>query len=96
MSRRSRLDMYIATLAEIKSGTKLPTRIMFGANLSWVTLQKILERLIINGFIENQQIEGNNKTKNLYTITDKGNHVFGYITRINEIIDINETIEIPI
>lgn len=86
MSRRSRLDLYVATLTEIKSGTSLPTRIMFGANLSWVTLQEILERLIVNGFIENQQIEGNNRTKNTYTITDKGDNALSYINRINELV----------
>jgi len=51
MSRRSRFEMYVDILTEIKRGTGLPTHIMYGSNLSWNPLKNTLEKLVAKGFI---------------------------------------------
>ena len=94
-SRRSRFEIYVDILTEIKNGTVLPTRIMYGANLSWSTLIQTLEKLTTQGLIEEQPIESNKRKKNSYTLTEKGNNFLNYLNRINELIEPQKTVEIP-
>ena len=94
-SRRSRFEIYVDILTEIKNGTVLPTRIMYGANLSWSTLIQTLEKLTAQGLIEEQPIESNKRKKNSYTLTEKGNNFLNYLNRVNELIEPQKTVEIP-
>jgi len=95
MSRRSRFEMYVDILTEIESGTCLPTKIMFGVNMNWKTIKRALEKLIDQGFIEEQSIYGIKRSNRIYTLTERGNNVLKYLKTVNEILE-PETIEIPI
>jgi len=74
-------------LTEIKKGTVLPTRIMYGAKLSWTMLREALETLTALGLIEKQQIEVNKKSKKTYTLTGKGNNVLNYFNLVKELLE---------
>ena len=95
MGRRSRFKIYIDILTEIKSGTVLPTKIMYGANLNWTTLKKALEKLKAKELIQEQPMKINKISKRIYTLTEKGDKVLNYLKKTNEILD-PETTEIPI
>ena len=53
--RRSKLEIYLDVLWIIKNGTKKPTRIMYGANLSWKPLMKNLEFMIKQGLLRKEK-----------------------------------------
>ena len=40
--RRSRFEVHLDVRYTIRNGVKKPTRIMYGANLSWKSLQRVL------------------------------------------------------
>ena len=91
--RRSQLEIYLDVLWTIKKGDKKPTRIMYGANLSWKPLQRILDSMADQGLI-NEFIPKNNKdrrTNTCYELTQKGENVISYFNRAKDLIDI-ETI----
>jgi len=86
-ARRSKLEMYIDILEEIKDGVAIPTRIMYGANLSWKPLQQILK------FLENQELieecqsdDGDKRTKKAYRLTEKGMNVIRYFNKARELV----------
>lgn len=96
MSRRSRFEIYVDTLREIKSGTNLPTNIMFGTKTNWNTIKKTLMELTAKGFIEEHQMEDDKRTKNIYTLTEKGDNVLKYFNMIKDILEPPETVDIPV
>ena len=87
--RRSRFEMYVDTLTEIESGTVLPTNIMHETNLNWNSLKRTLEKLIAQGFIEEQPIDGNKRSKKSYTLTERGDNVLNYLKEANKILAID-------
>lgn len=88
-SRRSKFEIYIDVLTEIKNGIVIPTRIMYGANLSWKPLQRILKSLVSQGLvIEHAKSEGDKRTKKVYEITDKGENVLQYFNRARGLIEL--------
>ena len=87
--RRSSLKIYTEILTEIKNGEVLPTRIMYKTATSWNMLRKILESLKAQGLIENQTLEGNKKSKNTYTITNKGNNALNYLNKVNDVMNLD-------
>ena len=87
--------MYVDVLTEIKSGTGLPTQIMYGTNMSWNPLKNTLGKLVAKGFIEEQPIYGNKISKRIYTLTERGDNVLNYLKTVNKILD-PETTDIPI
>ena len=95
VARRSRFKIYIDILTEIKSGTVLPTPIMYGANLNWTMLKKALEKLKAKELIQEQSMEINKISKSIYTLTEKGDKVLNYLKKVNEILE-PETTDIPI
>ena len=84
--KRSRLEIYADVLTEIKSGTSLTIKIMYGTNLSWRTIKKTLKKLTAQGLIKEQTIKGCKRTKKIYTLTEKGNNALNYINKINELL----------
>jgi predicted transcriptional regulator len=91
--RRSQLEIYLDVLWTIKKGCKKPTRIMYGANLSWKPLKRILESMISQNLI-NEYMPKKNKDKRTnfcYELTNKGENVISYFNRAKDLIDI-ETI----
>lgn len=74
MNRRSRLEMYFDILEAINRGIKLPTRIMYRTNLSWVVLQEMFETLVNGGFIRGEE----GKSSQRYYITEKGKNALSH------------------
>jgi predicted transcriptional regulator len=96
-SRRSRFEMYVDILTEIRSGTVLPTRIMYGANLSWKPLKQILGTLTAQGLIEEQSMDdGDKRTKKFYALTDKGEKVLTYFNRAKGLLELEKAVEINV
>ena len=79
--RRSRLGLYVDILRVVANGTTKPTRILFEARLSWVSMQKAMDFLIENELIMRENIEDDEprrgaardgRLKQRYLITSKG------------------------
>ena len=91
-NRRSKLEIYLDVLKVIKEGTKKPTRIMYGANLSWKLLQGILGSMVTQGLIE--EIDASHsrdkRSNRLYEITQKGESVIRYFERARGLIEVDE------
>ena len=73
-NRRSKLELYLDVLNVIKGGTMKPTRIMYGANLSWKLVQGILSSLVTQGLIDETDLSTSRdkRTNRTYHITKKG------------------------
>jgi predicted transcriptional regulator len=91
-SRRSKLEIYLDVLKVIKQGTNKPTRIMYGANLSWKLLQNILSSLVDQSLIvEIDTSDSRDKrTNTIYDITNKGESVIRYFERAKGLIEVDE------
>ena len=90
-ARRSKFQLSVEVLANIKNGETKPTRIMYSCNLSWKSLKGILANLTEQLLIEEQVVEGKKRSKKLYYITPKGENVLKYYRMVRGLIDI-ETI----
>ena len=91
-NRRSKLEIYIDILEEINGGVVIPTRIMYGANLSWKPLQQILKSLVSQELIVEYTTEDVDKrTKKAYRLTEKGTNVLRYFNKAKELVQ-NERI----
>ena len=87
-NRRSKLEIYIDILEEIDDGVVIPTRIMYGANLSWKPLQQILKSLVSQELIVEYTTEdGDRRTKKAYKLTDKGANVLRYFNKAKELVE---------
>lgn len=85
--RRSKLEIYLDVLEVIRNGTSQPTRIMYGANLSWKPLKKVLGSLVSQGLImEIESKDRDKRTKRSYRITKKGDSVLRYFSRVKELV----------
>ena len=91
-SRRSKLEIYIDVLKEIKSGSTKPTRIMYGSNLSWKLLQGVLNSMVDQGLIEEIDETGSKdkRTNKVYLVTIKGDSVIRYFDRAKGLLDVDE------
>ena len=90
--RRSKLEININILEEIKRGVTIPTRIMYGANLSWKPLQQTLKNLVAQELIvEDMDDGGDKRTKTSYRLTEKGVNVLRYFNKARELVEM-ETI----
>jgi predicted transcriptional regulator len=92
LARRSKLEIYLDVLWTIKNGDTKPTRIMYGANLSWKPLQRILKSMISQGLIEEISPERikDKRTTNYYEITQKGENIIKYFNRAKEFLELEE------
>jgi len=88
-SRRSRFEIYIDVLDEIKNGSNKPTQVMYGANLSWRPLQEILKSLLNQGLIS--EIDGDTRdkrTKVQFELTAKGENVVRYYSKAKSLVEV--------
>ena len=94
--RRSKLEIYLDVLWIIKEGTKKPTRIMYGANLSWKPLQRILDSMISQELITELDATNNRdkRTNICYEITQKGENVIKYFSRAKNLLELEEIAKI--
>jgi len=88
-ARRSKFQLSVEVLGQIKSGEKKPTRIMYSANLSWKSLKEILQSLVSQGLIEENIVSRTSKrSKKRYRITPKGENVLQYYNMVSDLIEI--------
>jgi predicted transcriptional regulator len=88
--RRSRFEIYIDVLIEIMNGSKKPTKIMYGANLSYKPLKEILQSLLEQSLIEEEEGRIRDKrTKVKYTLTQKGVNVIRYYSKAKDLVEIS-------
>jgi predicted transcriptional regulator len=94
--RRSKLEIYLDVLWIIKNGTRKPTRIMYGANLSWKPLQRILDSMIKQDLI--MEIDTSDtrdkRTNTCYEVTQKGENVCMYFNRAKDMIELEEVAKV--
>lgn len=90
-NRRSKLEIYINVLETIKEGTTKPTRIMYGANLSWKLLQGVLDSLIDQGLIDevDQTRSKDKRTSKIYEVTSRGDSVIRYFGHARQLVDVD-------
>jgi predicted transcriptional regulator len=91
-NRRSKLEIYLDVLKVIKDGTTKPTRIMYGANLSWKLLQGILNSMAAQDLIEEIDVSDSRdkRTNTVYQVTTKGDSVIRYFDRAKGLIEVDE------
>jgi len=88
-TRRSRFEIYVDVLSEIKNGSNKPTQIMYAANLSWRPLQDILRSLVSQGLISEIEEEIKDKrTKVQFDLTMKGENVVRYYSKAKSLVEI--------
>ena len=88
-ARRSKFQLSVEVLGQIKSGENKPTRIMYSANLSWKSLKEILQSLVSQGLIEENVVSRSSKrAKKRYRITPKGENVLQYYNMVSDLIEI--------
>jgi len=89
-SRRSRFEIYVDVLSEIKNGSNKPTQIMYAANLSWRPLQEILRSLVGQGLIaEIEEDIKDKRTKVQFDLTMKGDNVVRYYSKAKSLVEIH-------
>ena len=87
--RRSRFEIYVDILNEIMDGVGKPTKIMYGANLSYKPLKEILHSMLDQGLItENAGPNKDKRTKFTYELTTKGVNVVRYYSKAKNLIEI--------
>ena len=94
--RRSKLEIYLDVLWLIKNGTNKPTRIMYGSNLSWKPLQRILKSMIEQQLVcEVDATDQRDKRTTLcYELTQKGENVIRYFNKAKDLIELEEVAKV--
>ena len=87
-TRRSRLEIMLTILRAVKGGVEKPTRIMYAATLSYIRTQRLLQKLVSQGRLNEKFDTGSSKSRKLYEITVKGCNVLNYFEGANDLIDI--------
>ena len=92
-SRRSKLEIYIEILANVKRGVDKPTQLMYASNLNWNLFKSVMGMMMRNGHIQeiDTTIRGSphslkdNRTKRIYKLTEKGEEVVKYLSAERDI-----------
>lgn len=95
LGRRSRFEIYVDILAKIKSGTVIPTRIMYEANLSWKPLKQTLRMLTAQGLVKQSKCD-DKRTKKVYSLTEKGENVLNYFNRAKGLLELEKAAELKV
>jgi len=86
--RRSKLDIMITVLKAIQGGMDKPTRIMYAANMSWNSTQKVFADLVRQELIYITEEQGVRRAKKRYHLTDKGMNVLDYFQGASSLLNI--------
>jgi len=84
--RRSKLEIILDILSAVMDGVDKPTRIMFAAKMSYRSTQRVLSRLVEQGFLEVRMNTKSRQSKKRYVITEKGANVLDYFEKAKEIL----------
>ena len=87
-ARRSKFQLSVEVLDNIKNGETKPTRIMYSCNLSWKSLKDILRNMTEQELLEEKVVEGKKRSKKLYHITPKGENVLKYYRMVSGLIEV--------
>ena len=79
--RRSRLEIYLEVLRQVKNGTRKPTHIMYATNMSYRPLREILTSMVSDGFIREIEEKRDKRTTSYYEIAQRGLNVLSYLDR---------------
>ena len=65
---------------------------MYGANLSWQPLKKILNSMVSNGIILEIELNerGDKRTKRTYELTQKGENILQYFRKAKDLLPLEE------
>jgi predicted transcriptional regulator len=90
--RRSKLEIYIDVLKVIKEGAVKPTRIMYGSNLAWNIVNKVLTDMASQDLITEHDVSESRdkRTKRMYEVTSKGIGVIKYFDRAKGLIEVDD------
>ena len=89
MPKRSKLQIYFDVLEVVEEGINKPTRIMYGTNLSWNTLNNVFDVLMNSKFLRKEKT----KTSKRFFITTKGKKALAYYRKsIEELVTTPQTI----
>lgn len=86
--RRSKLDIMMTVLGAIRDEVDKPTRIMYTANMSWNSTQKVFEDLLEQDLIFVTEEPGLKRAKKRYHITEKGLNVLQYFEGAKSLIQV--------
>ena len=86
--RRSKLDIMITVLKAIQGGMDKPTRIMYAANMSWNSTQKVFADLVRQELIYITEEQGARRAKKRYHLTDKGMNVLDYFQGASSLLNV--------
>ena len=77
-------------LEAIKNGREKPTRIMYEANLSWMSLKDILSSLVSQDLVEEIDVSESRdkRTNKVYRVTEKGNHLISYFHHAEQLLEL--------
>ncbi len=89
-NRRSRLEIHLDVLYTIRKGVKKPTQIMYGSNLSYKPLKRVLDSLLRQGLVmEIEPIDLKDKRTNVcYNLTQKGENVLNYFNKARALLEL--------
>lgn len=89
--RRSKTQIYLDILTSVqrKNGKIKKTHIMYDANLTYKRLEKYLEILMLNNFLEKTKI----KNETFYRLTKRG---YNFLTEIRRLEKMSKAFGIPI
>ncbi|MFC1803604.1 winged helix-turn-helix domain-containing protein [Thermoproteota archaeon] len=92
MGRRSKLEIMVKVLEIIQKGERKPTRIMYGANLSWNLLCSTLDSLVSQELVEildpsEHKHKRDKRTSTEYILTAKGLSVLKYFNNARTLLD---------
>ena len=81
--KRSKLEIYIDVLKVINKGVYKPTRIMYGSNISWKPLLKVLDSLLEQGLVIIDETE----KRSTYHVTEKGKNILNYLKEATALLE---------
>jgi len=88
--RRSKLEIVLIVLSGIADGLDKPTHIMYAANMSWKSTQKILSQLVEQGLLEVEYNQDKGRSNRRYGITEKGINIIDYFEKAREIMPVEK------
>lgn len=91
--RRSKLEIYIEILVNVKKGMSKPTQLMYASNLNWNLFKSVLGMMLRNGHVQevdtskrdSPRSSRDNRTKRIYRLTEKGEEVVKYLSSDRDI-----------
>lgn len=73
------MEIYATVLEIIKNGETKPTRIMYGAKMSWKPLSRVLQELVTKELVQSVEHTSVERKKIIYTITEKGDKILTFL-----------------